>query len=193
MNSIEVIDPAHSILLVMDYQNGIIGRLDNADELLSAMADAIASARSKGLSIGYVRVALAEEDYSAVPAHNAAFRAMADQRLMNAQAPETQVHELVAPKIGDIVVRKKRVGAFSTTDLDSQLKARGITTIILAGISTSGVLLSTVRDAADKDYRVIVLSDLSADPDPQVHQMLMEKVFPRQAKVMTWLELESRL
>ncbi len=70
-----------------------------------------------------------------------------------------------------------------------QLSGRGIDTLILAGISTSGVVLSTVRDGSDRDYRLLVLSDATADRDPAVHACLMEQVFPRQAEVITVAEL----
>jgi nicotinamidase-related amidase len=99
----------------------------------------------------------------------------------------------VAPQDGDIIVRKVRVGAFSTTDLDAQLRERGVDTLILAGISTSGVVLSTVRDASDRDYRVIVLSDSTADPDAEVHAFLTERIFPRQADVVTVADLHGLL
>jgi nicotinamidase-related amidase len=85
------------------------------------------------------------------------------------------------------------VGAFSTTDLDDQLKAHDVRTLILAGISTSGVVLSTVRDAADRDYQVFVLADASADPQPGVHEFLTEKIFPRQARVITTAGLTQLL
>jgi nicotinamidase-related amidase len=90
-------------------------------------------------------------------------------------------------------VRKTRVGAFSTTDLEQQLRDRGVDTLVLAGISTSGVVLSTVRDASDRDYRLFVLSDATADRDPAVHAFLIEQVFPRQAEVITLGELEELL
>ncbi|MFE7216591.1 cysteine hydrolase family protein [Streptomyces sp. NPDC001698] len=64
-----------------------------------------------------------------------------------------------------MVVRKIRFGSVSTTDLHQQLSDRGIDTLVLTGISTSGVVLSTLIDAADRDYRVYVLSDGVADPD----------------------------
>ena len=82
-------------------------------------------------------------------------------------------------------MRKTRVGPFGTTDLHEQLQAKGIDTLILAGISTSGVVLSTVRDGHDRDYRLIVLSDLCADPEADVHEFLIERIFPRQAEVIT--------
>jgi nicotinamidase-related amidase len=70
---------------------------------------------------------------------------------------------------------------------------RGIATLILAGVSTSGVVLSTVRDAADRDTRVFVLADATADPEPGVHGFLTERVFPRQAHVITVAQLDSLL
>lgn len=179
----EPIDPASSALLVMDYQLAILARLGDADALLGRAVRALEIARGAGLHVGHVRVAFEPADIAKVPASNAAFSRAAAS--MPADAPHTQFHERVAPRPGDVVVRKTRVGAFSTTDLDAQLRARKVTTLVLAGISTSGVVLSTVRDAADRDYRIVVLSDGCADPDPEVHGVLMTKVFPRQAEVWT--------
>ena len=77
------------------------------------------------------------------------------------------------------------VGPFSTTDLDAFLKTKGIDTLVLMRIRTSGCVLSTVRWAADIDYGLIVLSDCCADQDDEVQRVLMEKVFPRRASVVT--------
>ncbi len=91
------------------------------------------------------------------------------------------------------MVTKSRVGPFSTTDLDAILKANGIETLALMGISTSGVVLSTVRWAADIDYRLIVLADCCADRDEEVQQVLIEKVLPRQATIVTSQEFLQAL
>ena len=99
----------------------------------------------------------------------------------------------MAPAAGDVVVRKTRVGAFSTTDLHDQLQDLGVDTLVLAGISTSGVVLSTVIEAHDLDYRVFVLADGCADTDPEVHAFLLEKIFPRRAAVITLAELPALL
>jgi nicotinamidase-related amidase len=64
------------------------------------------------------------------------------------------------------------------------LRANCIETLVLAGIATSGVVLSTVRHAADADYRLVFVEDCSADRDPEVHRVLMEKVFQGQATVV---------
>jgi nicotinamidase-related amidase len=188
------IDPRHTALLVMDYQVGIVGRIGDSDALLARMRSAIDLARERGVTVGYVRVALTDEERAAVPTRNKTFAALAaNGSAMRADAPETAIHDAVAPEAGDIVVRKQRVGPFSTTDLAAQLADRGIDTLVLAGISTSGVVLSTVRYAADADYRLYVLSDVTADTDPEVHDVLVTKVLPRQAWVVTTDELPALL
>jgi nicotinamidase-related amidase len=192
--TLDAIDPLRSALLVMDYQSGILERLENTDELVERAERAIALARSRGATVGYVRVAFADADYENVPRTSRMWTRVAQAgRAFHADAPATAIHERLAPEPGDVVVRKVRVGAFSTTDLDAQLRERGVDTLILAGISTSGVVLSTVRDASDRDYRVLVLRDVSADPQPDVHEFLTTRVFPAQAEVITLGELEDLL
>jgi nicotinamidase-related amidase len=95
------------------------------------------------------------------------------------------VHPVLAPTPGDVVITKHRVSAFAGTDLEMVLRANGIDTLVLTGIATSGVVLSTIRHAADADYRLIVVADCCSDPDPEVHRVLVEKVFARPAMVTT--------
>ena len=188
----ETIDPRRAALLVMDYQNGVVAMLDETDDLLSRAAEAIATVRGAGGQVGYVRVAFEDADLESFPPTSGMGKRVAASGLaLHNDSPTTAVHERVTPEPGDIVVRKVRVGAFSTTDLDAQLRDRGVDTLILAGISTSGVVLSTVRDATDRDYRVLVLADATADPDPEVHAFLTERIFPRQADVITVADLSG--
>lgn len=105
--------------------------------------------------------------------------------------PGTQIHESLKPQPNEPVVTKFRVSAFAGSNLEVILRSKQIDTLILSGIATSGVVLSTVREAADKDYAITVLSDACLDADPEVHRVLTEKVFPRQADVLTvadWIE-----
>jgi nicotinamidase-related amidase len=188
------IDPRRAALLVMDYQNGIVDRLGEPDELLSQASEAIATVRRAGGHVSYVRVAFTDDDLAAFPPTSGMGAPVGSSgRALHDDSPTTAVHDRVAPEPGDIVVRKVRVGAFSTTDLDAQLRERGVDTLILAGISTSGVVLSTVRDASDRDYRVLVLADATADPEPDVHAFLTERIFPRQADVITVGDLDDLL
>lgn len=189
------IDSRHSALLVMDFQNGVLGSLGGAEGLLAHAADAIARVRGRGGRIGYVRVGFTDADLAAIPATSPMAAATTPERreAMRSDSPATAIHDMIAPEPGDIVVRKTRVGAFSTTDLDERLRAAGVDTLLLAGVATSGVVLSTVRDAADRDYRLVVLSDACADRDPEVHDCLTRRVFPKQADVITTDELERIL
>jgi nicotinamidase-related amidase len=188
------IDPARTALLVMDYQQAIVGMIDDPDALVARAVQAIDLVRARGGHVGYVRVAFTDADLQNIPPTSSmgARIASGPQGFMD-DSPTTQIDERVAPRDGDIIVRKTRVGAFSTTDLAQQLADRGVDTLILAGISTSGVVLSTVRDGADRDYALYVLSDATADRDASVHACLMEQVFPRQAKVITVAGLDGLL
>jgi nicotinamidase-related amidase len=189
--TIERITPARTALLLMDYQHGILARLPDADALLTRAQETIELLRSRGVTIGYVRVGFAEGEK---PGGRMGARITPEVlTALHADAPATQIHDRVAPRDGDIVVRKVRVGPFGTTDLHSQLQARGIDTLILAGLSTSGVVLSAVRDGHDRDYRLIVVSDLVADPEPDLHEFLIDRVIPRQADVVAAADLPGLL
>jgi nicotinamidase-related amidase len=187
------IDPSKTALLIMDYQNGALAMVPNPEKLLAGAQRAIDLIRSRGGTIGYVRVGFVDASEIGGTMGNLVGGVDSALEHFHADHANTQIHTDIAPEEGDIVVRKTRVGAFSTTDLDRQLRDRGITTLILAGLSTSGVLLSTVRDAADRDYRVLVLADVSADPDPGVHAFLTTRIFPRQARVIMLAELDDVL
>jgi nicotinamidase-related amidase len=186
------IDPSKTALLIMDYQNGIIPMAPNPEELLAGARQAIDLIRSHGGTIGYVRVGFADaSEIGGSMGKRVGGTAALEQ--FHADHANTQIHADVAPEEGDIVVRKNRVGPFGSTDLHEQLQARGIDTLVLVGISTSGVVLSTVRDAHDRDYRLIVLADLCADRDAEVHEVLTSKVFPGQAEVIGVADLRGLL
>ena len=189
----DLIDPSATILMIMDYQPLVLAGLPNGQELVSRAAETIAFARSKALHIGYVRVALDDSERAVIPPANKAFFPMVGTTLLDKDAPEAAVHEKVAPLPGDVSVRKCRVSAFSTTDLDDQLGGCGVTTIVFGGAYTSGVVLSSMRDASDRDYRLLVAEDLCGDPDREVHDLLMTKVFPRQGDVIDTSHLRQLL
>jgi len=174
-----------SALLVMDVQQGIVERYGSAAPLLDHLDTAIRAARSAGLPVIYVTVRF-REGYPEISARNRMFAAIRQAgAAMVETSPATDIHPAVAPQPGDIVVTKRRVGAFTGSDLEVVLRAQDIDHLVLTGIATSGVVLSTLRAAADMDYRLTVLSDCCADGDDEVHRVLLAKVFSRQADVLT--------
>lgn len=176
-------------LLVLDCQPVVLQYLPDSDSLVVRINQAIATVRTHGGHVGFVRVALTDDDYRAVPLTNHRFTRVAESRSLTEGEPAVALHSDIDARPDDIEVRKVRTSAFSTTDLDAQLTNLGVTTIVLAGVSTSGVVLSTVRDAADRDYRIIVLSDCTADSDPELHRVLMERVLPHHADIATIAEI----
>jgi nicotinamidase-related amidase len=170
---------AQSALLVMDFQVPIVGRItDGQDRLLATTAGVIAAARRCGMRIIYVVVGF-REGYPEISSRNKAF-----STIKASGGFATDIHPRVAPAADDVIVTKRRVNAFAGTDLEMILRAGGIDTLVLCGISTSGVILSTVCAAADADYRLFVVRDCCADTDESVHICLMDKVFPRRASVL---------
>lgn len=171
------------VLLLMDFQHGVVESLGNPS-VVEAADRAVKAARSAGIPVIFVRVAF-RPGYPEVADSNASFSALSAQggEAYTQDHPATQVHASLAPQPGEPVVLKKRVSAFTGSDLDVLLRGLQADTLVLAGLATSGVVLSTLRQAADLDYRLIVLEDACADRDDEVHRVLTEKVFPRQALV----------
>jgi nicotinamidase-related amidase len=187
------LDPKTSALLVMDFQTAVVDMVaTDKDALLASTAWLMEAARKAGMRIIYIVVGF-RPGYPEVSARNQSFGPIRDSGRFAAGSAGTDVHSAVGPKAGDVVVTKHRVSAFAGTDLDMVLRANGVETLVLAGIATSGVVLSTVRHAADADYRVVVVEDCCADRDAEVHRVLIEKVFVRQATVVKAEEIVRAL
>jgi nicotinamidase-related amidase len=178
--------------LVMDVQNGIVARFASAEDALQPLRSALQTAQAQGLYVIFVRVAF-RPGYPEVSPGNRSFSSLKERGGMLETDEATQVWDGVRPAPDEVVVVKRRVSAFSGSGLEVVLRAQEIDHLILTGIATSGVVLSTLREAADRDYRLTVLSDACLDADPEVHRVLMEKVFPRQAQVLSVREWQAAL
>jgi len=169
----------------MDIQAGTVARVSDPQPLLQTLGQAITAARSVQIPVIYVVVGFRKGIPEIGPATtNKSFGALKSAGFPGIEEP-IQIDPAIAPQPGEMVVTKRRVSAFAGSDLEVILRGHKIEHLVLAGIATSGVVLSTLREAADKDYRLSVLSDGCADMDPEVHSVLLNKVFPRQADVLT--------
>jgi len=173
-----------SALLIMDVQQGIVARFGDDQEYLARLASAADAARAAGIAVIYITVSF-RAGYPEVSPRNKSFGAIAGTGRFTADDPGTGIHPSVAPAAGDVTVTKLRVSAFAGSDLEVVLRSGGVDSLVLTGIATSGVVLSTLRQAADLDYRITVLADGCLDADPEVHRVLTEKIFPRQSDVVT--------
>jgi nicotinamidase-related amidase len=148
-----------SAVLIMDFQIRIVNNFASDPQgVLERAAQALHGARQAGIPVLYV---------------------------VHRGGPFRDEAPGVAPAPGETVVTKRKPGAFSTTGLDILLREMGVDTVILMGVATSGGVLSTIRWAVDINYKPFVVADACSDPDPEVHRILTEKVYPRQATVLT--------
>ena len=167
----------------MDYQNGVVANFPDAAEVMARVSKVVDGARRAKIPVVYIVVSFQEGFPEIGPKSN--FR-MIKERMGHAfQGEGHQVHPALAPKPGEPIISKKRVSAFAGSDLDLYLRSHDIDHLVLMGIATSGVVLSTARQAFDMDYKMTIISDGCADGDPEVHRVLMEKIFARSATVQT--------
>ncbi|KMY50119.1 isochorismatase family cysteine hydrolase [Peribacillus loiseleuriae] len=168
-----------TVLLVMHVQNGIVSHFGDT-KILQPFHKAVEAARQNNIPVIHVRVAFSE-GYPEVNPHNKLISAVKNRvGVTTVSDPETQVHESVQPKPNESVVTNYRISSFAGSNLEVILRSQQIDTLVLTGISTSGVVLSTLK----------VLSDACLEHDPEVQRVLIEKVLPIKADVQTvdaWL------
>ena len=180
-------DLARSAVLSMDYQTAIVPiYAQDQDALLARAVSVLKRARNLGMRIIHVQVGF-RRNLPEISQRNPLLSAIknSERHWRMFEGAAGAIHPTVAPEGDDVIVIKHRVSAFIGTDLDMILRANDIDTLILFGITTSGVVLSTLLHAADTDYRLIVIKDCCADLDPEVHACLVDKLFPRHATVMS--------
>ncbi len=192
MPELSHIDPRSAALLVMDYQVDTLTRFMTAAQSADATAcvpDLIAMARDAGMMVIHVVVAF-RPGHPEVSPRNPLFSALG---MAVAGSEGAAIHPAAAAREGEPIVVKHRISPFVGTDLETLLRTNGIDTLVLAGVHTSGVVLSTVRHAGDLDYRLVVVRDCCADPDAEVHAMLLDIVIAKQAAVVTTAEFAGAL
>jgi nicotinamidase-related amidase len=170
-------------LLLMDIQNSVVDRFGAGEPYIDKVVATQERAEAAGLLVVLVRVAF-RPDHAEISARNKVFSAAALRSDMVVGSPAVEPHVRLMRGNGEVVVTKKRISAFAGSDLELVLRSRDVTHLVVAGISTSGVVLSTIREAADRDYELTVLEDLCLDADDEVHRVLTSKVFVRQADVI---------
>ena len=188
------LDKRKTMLLMADFSTTGIGQNPIARErhTLERAREVLDAARNAGVFIGYC-ISHFRPGFPEVSDRDKTRAARRDSGEVLPTDPAMLIHPSVKPREGEPVIAKHRTSAFSGSAFEMILRAHNIDTLILMGHSTSGVILSTVRLAADLDYNLIVVEDGCADRDMEVHRMLMEKVFPRQGTVVRSREMVAAL
>jgi len=188
------LDKSKTALLMADFATSGIGQNPIAQErhTLERAGEVLDAARNAGVFVCYC-VSHFRPGFPEVSDRNTTRAARRDSGEVLPTDPSELIHPSVKPREGEPVIAKHRTSAFSGSAFEMVLRAKNIETLILMGHATSGVILSTVRLAADLDYNLIVVEDGCADRDPEVHKVLMEKVFPRQGAVCSSAEMVKAL
>ena len=179
------LDKSTTALLIADFYADMMTSLPHAvDRGVVARTQAVQqAARDAGLLVCYSATVF-RPGYPEISDRNKTFSQRKASGAPAISDPIQVIHEGVRPIDGEIVVGKHRVNALYGTDLDMSLRANNIETVVLLGYATSGVVLSTTRYAADSDYRLFIVEDCCSDSDPEVHDFLTQRIFPRQADVV---------
>jgi nicotinamidase-related amidase len=171
------IDKSKTALVVIDLQKGIVGRqtAPYAAEVVVKNAAALAEAfRKSGMTIFLVRV-------TPSPDGKDALRPVVDVSLPFQIPPPgwADIVPEIGPKEADFVITKHQWGAFYGTELDLELRRRGLATIVLCGISTNIGIESTARFAYEYGYNQIFAEDAMAALSAEEHVHTVTKIFPR--------------
>lgn len=175
------IDKSKTALVVIDLQKGIaVGdRAPHSAAEVVKNAAAVADAfRKNGMPVFLVRVTPSPDGKDAL--HPPADAAMPARPF---QPDWAEIVPALGPKENDLVITKHQWGAFYGTELDLELRRRGIAAIVLCGISTNIGVESTARFAYEYGYHQIFIEDASAAGTVEEHAMAMTKVFPRMGLV----------
>jgi nicotinamidase-related amidase len=176
------LDPSSTALVLIDLQNGILGMPlapHSGHEVLARSRDLAGRFRAAGAPVVLVHVAFAE-DFADVPGQNV------DQPMPQGRRPAdwtALTDGLAGPK--DIIITKRQWGAFYGTELDLQLRRRGVKTIVLGGIATNFGVESTARQAWEYGYDLVIAEDACTSRSTELHDMAIRHIFPRIARVLT--------
>ena len=181
-----VIDRATTALLIADFYAEAMGNLPHAVErgVVARTARLQAAAREAGLMVCYCATVF-RPGYPEISQRNKTFSARKASGQPAVFDPVSLIHPDVRPRDDEVVVGKHRVNALFGTGLDVALTGSNINTIILLGYATSGVVLSTTRFAADRDYRLYIVEDCCADSEADVHDFLIGRILNRQADIVS--------
>jgi nicotinamidase-related amidase len=183
------LDPQKTALVLIDLQNAIVGMnpvphtaaqvVENSKKLADAF-------RGQGATVVYVRVDL--NDFVNLPVDQPHNRG--DKPL---PAAASEITPSAGFQYGDILVTKRHWGAFAGTDLEQQLKSRGIDTVVLTGISTNIGVESTARQGTGLGFAFVLVEDACSAQSAEHHRFAFENIFPRLTRVRTTDEVLAAL
>jgi nicotinamidase-related amidase len=177
----EIADPKHSCLVVWDVQNGLVDRIYNKDEFLGNTARLLAGLRGK-MPVFYTLITPPPRQFTSGWGYFTMMRRYGIKdpaklpAFMAPGTPEREVPETVRPAGGDVVLEKPAASIFIGTNFENLLRARGIKTVIFTGIATEIGVESSARDASNRGFYPVVVSDCVSSMDKAAHERSLENM-----------------
>lgn len=177
----EIVSPEHTCLVVWDVQNGLVDRIFNKDEFKGNMARLLAGLRGK-MPVAYTLITPPPREFASGWSLYSMMRRYNIQdpaKLPSFMAPGTTEREVpsgLKPEPGDLVLEKPAASIFSGTNFENLLRARGIKTILFSGIATEIGVESSARDASNRGFYPVVLSDCVSSADKAAHERSLENL-----------------
>jgi nicotinamidase-related amidase len=182
---LSTLDPRRTAFLTLDIQTALVDFYAKED-FVGAVTSLLACARNLNATVIHVKVGF-RPGFPEVSERNRLFSSLTKNpdyaKMLNTEL--LNLHPALEARPDEPVVAKSRISAFEGTDLKALLRAKDIDTLVLFGIITSGVVLSTALEAMDQDYRVLIVRDACADNDPELHACLLDRLLAKRTDVVT--------
>jgi len=171
----EIVDPGHSCLIVWDVQNGLADKIFNKEEFLHNLKRFLETLRNKMPVVYTLITPLPREFQSSWSIYNMMrrFNVKEVDKLPNFMPPgsrEREISETVKPAKGDILLDKSTASIFIGTNFESMMRNRNITTLIFTGIATESGIESSARDASNRGFYPVIVSDCVSSMDKDAHE-----------------------
>ena len=182
---LSTLDPRRTAFLTLDIQTALVDFYAKED-FVGAVTSLLACARNLNATVIHVKVGF-RPGFPEVSERNRLFSSLTKNpdyaKMLNTEL--LNLHPALEARPDEPVVAKSRISAFEGTDLKALLRAKDIDTLVLFGIITSGVVLSTALEAMDQDYRVLIVRDACANSDPELHACLLDRLLAQRTDVIT--------
>jgi len=194
----EMVDPAHTALVIWDCQNLLVNSIFNREDFLKNLKALLAAARKKNIPVVYTLITPLPPGYqSAWGIYQSMKRFNVDDpekipAFMKPGSPEAEINAELSPVEGDVVINKHSPSIFFGTNFEQLMRGREIKTILFTGISTEMGIEHSARESAVRGFYTIVVPDCVSSPDPTTHEMaltIMQRlllVVPSQEILQEW-------
>ena len=182
---LSTLDPRRTAFLTLDIQTALVDFYAKED-FVGAVTSLLACARNLNATVIHVKVGF-RPGFPEVSERNRLFSSLTKNpdyaKMLNTEW--LNLHPALEARPEEPVVAKSRISAFEGTELKVLLRSKDIDTLVLFGIITNGVVLSTALEAMDQDYRVLIVRDACADSDPELHACLLDRLLAKRTDVIT--------